>query len=701
MAALDDDAKTADVAAHNAQVALAERSDELKYLRSRPDSRISFHLDQRRQQLADLCGIDDAHRDLPFVAELVDLLPDDEEWRTAAEAAIGNGVGRIILYDRAIKAKFVRHANNFPRGQRLVSEAVDLDTPAPRAVPDPTTLAGKVHYKDGSPFVGWLQGFIATRFPHQCVESTDALLIDDGRQRITIQGQTRRQNSGGHGAPLPHDYVLGFNNEQRIAELAEEVDTLAAAFQTATDTARELHRRRSVLIDQSRAWEVISHISWDNVDTTSSRTRVEQLRKEQQELLDSDDRITHLKEQRDAAREDLDEVGDDRHEARTRVKNLVDRITQIRPLAQRASATLETITAHGVIALTDGQRTLLNSLIGDVYTGDVDTVPAALGKVEHALTAQMAACHDEIANAKRGLEDLFRVFKSRWENYEWGTDASSYPDYYGLYRTLVDSGIAEHRDRFLAAVSEWTGIQLSALSTEFENQRRSIHDRLDNVNAILERIPFGRDNDRLRIDPTDRYTPTSRHFWDSVQQFIESTSGAKDLDLDTAKARYDTITKFIRQITPSDMLDRGEQSQRDDILDVRRHVTIKAQKIDPDTKEIKGTYAEFDAKSGGEMQEMVAFIVGAALRYQLGDEHHSRPTFAPIILDEAFIKADSQFASRAVQAWISLGFQLIAGSVVDKVSAISRKVDRVVLISKDNDGYSSASPFIGDKPIPT
>jgi Putative exonuclease SbcCD, C subunit len=100
------------------------------------------------------------------------------------------------------------------------------------------------------------------------------------------------------------------------------------------------------------------------------------------------------------------------------------------------------------------------------------------------------------------------------------------------------------------------------------------------------------------------------------------------------------------------------------------------------------TYVSLGGKSGGETQELVAFIVGAALRFQLGDEDRVRPRFAPIFLDEGFVKSDSEFAARAVNAWKGLGFQRIVGAPLDKVTALEPDMDFVLTVTKGPSGYS-------------
>jgi len=140
--------------------------------------------------------------------------------------------------------------------------------------------------------------------------------------------------------------------------------------------------------------------------------------------------------------------------------------------------------------------------------------------------------------------------------------------------------------------------------------------------------------------------------------------------------------------------DSKPESQRDLLLDVRKHVEITAVRTTSEGEEVS-TYSSLGGKSGGESQELVAFVVGAALRFQLGDESRTRPRFAPVFLDEGFVKSDSEFAGRAVSAWKGLGFQLIIGSPLDKVTALEPHVELVLSVTKNNStGYSYITPIV-------
>ena len=174
-----------------------------------------------------------------------------------------------------------------------------------------------------------------------------------------------------------------------------------------------------------------------------------------------------------------------------------------------------------------------------------------------------------------------------------------------------------------------------------------------------------------------------------LRRLAAGTTG--ELGEDDLERRFTELSRFMDQLrVPAQVGDVASSStDRDRLLDVRRHVEISAERYDSLTGELKATYRTLGEKSGGESQELVAFIVGSALRFRLGDELRSRPRFAPVFLDEGFVKADSEFAGRAVRAWKGLGFQLIIGVPLDKVTGLEPHMDELLAITKNSTTHQS------------
>ena len=67
-----------------------------------------------------------------------------------------------------------------------------------------------------------------------------------------------------------------------------------------------------------------------------------------------------------------------------------------------------------------------------------------------------------------------------------------------------------------------------------------------------------------------------------------------------------------------------------------------------------------------------------------------------MLLDEGFVKADSEFAGRAVQAWKGLGFQLVIGVPLDKVTGLEPHMETLLLVTKNTETQLSSIHAITD-----
>jgi uncharacterized protein YPO0396 len=275
-----------------------------------------------------------------------------------------------------------------------------------------------------------------------------------------------------------------------------------------------------------------------------------------------------------------------------------------------------------------------------------------------------------------------------------GRDAESYPDYAAILDNILTTGLHERRAEWRRRLTEWSGQDLVPLAGAMESSVEEIEDRLQPINEILRGLPFGANRDRLRIK-LRRLTPDHvTLFRRELRQL--SSAATKELPEQQMESRFRDLQRFMAQIRRrDDPRAVAELTDRDRLLDVRRHVEITAERYSPDGK-LLSTHAALGGKSGGESQELVAFIVGAALRFRLGDELRTRPRFAPVFLDEGFVKSDAEFAGRAVQAWKGLGFQLIVGAPLDKVTALEAHMDELIAITKNTTTHYSFVHRIAD-----
>lgn len=664
-------------ALHREAYPLEERNTELRQelrsLRGR-DGAVPDRLHRARLALAEAAGLD--AEDLPFVAELVEVPPAHAAWRPAIEIAL-HGLARTLLVDEEHLDAFGRAIDAVRIPVRLQFEGVPVGPAVAPAPGDPAFVSGRVAYK-ASPFSAWVQERVSSdRIDARCVDSA-AELSGPGR-RVTASGQLRDGRRGSHGDPGGAP-ILGFTNESRITSIDAEMAELRGRLELIAGRQASVQDRLSKLEAHHLAHRFRLDTEWSKIDHAGAAERRDQAASDLERLLDSNDVLLELQGSVAAAQRELDAANAERFPAEDRVRRLDEEHGALVDEQDAATTIIDRFERSGAeeAAPADVERieAALAAVGGaDSLRGFSDTIKRLRARLGEELTAAVR----QAEQAALAQVQVFESYQSIWHDPNLGTTLESYPDYRAILDTIVGTGLPERRQEWRRRLSQWSGEDLVPLSSAFESAVEEIEDRLVPVNDILRDLPFGPDHDRLKIV----LRRGNREELSAFRRELRSLSGevAADLHEDALEARFQRLRRFMDSIRDTSGASSAA-SARDQLLDVRRHVEITAVRYDTAGRDVS-VYSSLGDKSGGETQELVAFIVGAALRYQLGDEARPRPRFAPVLLDEGFIKADSEFAGRAVVAWLRLGFQLVIGAPLDKVTALEPYMDRLLSIRKD------------------
>ena len=680
------------------QYPLQDRKRSLKEERvslSGRAGRVPKYLDDLRQQVATAVGM--APTDLPFVAELIDVAPDEVRWRTAIETVLAGSARRMLVPSDEL-ARFRAAIDPLHLRGRITYEGV------PRAphhdVPgDPDKVAGKLLFKD-SPYSTWVRRHVSDPARNALCVDTARELAGDGL-RVTLAGQQGHGSRGSHGRGESSN-IIGFSS----AEAIEELDAALAAVEgqldevggqrLRLDTERaDLHRRKS-------AYDAAQTFSWDDIDVGGVRDRIRELEQARATILAADDRLRALEAHITVLDGRLEQVRDERVGLQRDKKDLDGAHGDLATRQDGVNLEVERVEDDNVVVLDDAAATRLDAeFAAACHPGDptnLSEFAINLGRLHQRLSTAVDGAREEVRRAQEDLERIFTAYQLKWEDPNLGRTAASYPDYAAVLDGLRTAGLYEQRQRCKAILAEWTGEDLVSLHRSMESAVEDIEARMGPINDILRHLPFGANCDRLRIKlrrlTTDRVSTFRRELR------AVSSGATKELTDDQLEGRLKQLQAFMAQIRDRDD-PRGNPalSDRDRLLDVRRHVEITAERFSPEGV-LLSTHSALGGKSGGESQELVAFIVGAALRFRLGDDENARPTFAPVFLDEGFVKSDAEFAGRAVQAWKGLGFQLIVGAPLDKVTALEPHMDEFLAITKDTATHYSFVHRLKDAPAP-
>lgn len=654
-------------------------------LRERKAGAVPISLHRARVQLAEAAGLDPME-DLPFVAELIDIAREAEQWRRAAETTLG-GFARTVLVDQERLEDFSRMIDPLQISPRINFQGVDLRAHAPRHG-TPGHISGTLLFKD-SPFSHFVHEQITKRRPdHLCVEST--VDLRGGGPRVTRSGQTRDGRRGAHGRSEQGD-IIGFTNERRLAQIEVELEGIAPEVSRLRGLMKELLARIGGLRDQKTAHGRVLETRFEEIDTATISSRIAASEEDLQRLREQNTTLAELETEEIR----LAPLRDEQNRLRVLTGNRLSELAgEHLKLVDRQDGTQDAIDeleqGHQVSVTEDQQRRLDELFTTFDPSPSLATYGTTFGAMRQQLLARQDAAERAVRNAAAAMTTMFASFKERWDEPDLGTTIASAEGFRAILDRIREQGLPERQQRWRDEFATWSSDDLLGLNEAYERALDEIKDRLAPINRILETLPFGaKGRGHLRI--TLREVPSADVA--AFRRGLRELSNGLAAESTEAKvaARFRKLREFMARIALPE--GKSSSSVRDRYLDVRQHVHITALCLD-DAGELLASYDSLGGKSGGESQELVAFIVGSALRYQLGDEDRDRPRYAPVFLDEGFVKADGDFAGRSIQAWKKFGFQLVIGAPEGKVSEFERLMDQIVTVVKNSGGRSFVVPMV-------
>ncbi|MEZ0054394.1 uncharacterized protein YPO0396 [Mycobacterium sp. MAA66] len=664
---------------------LAEDRDQV----AKSKGRIPVRLLRARETIMERTGL--STEDLPFVGELLDIKDDHLQWRMAAEVTLA-GLARIMLVDEARLGEFSVSIDTLTM-HRINFEGVRLGV-GRTVSPRPGHISEVLQFADDSPFTGWIYDRI-------CGSSDDAQRVESPDQlggaalKVTQSGQTRRGKRGAAGT-ADVEPAIGFSNEARLAELDAQIQAATQEKSDAGGRADALERQVAHLDALASAHAAVERAHWDRIDRDGATAAVEALDRAIRDAVEKNPVLQKLRADKETADEayrtaaqSAFKVGQRLEELTDQFDALVDRETRL--VGQQALD----------VAVSDEQDALLTDLYTEATADSTmdyseKAFSLTVGAVGRKLRDERNFASERAATALESIELIFTSYNKQWpDDPNRGVDYVSYQQYADILEQITADEVYLLREKWRQSMDEQAVNHLIQLKNAYDDAHARIEERLAPIRRILATLPFGERRRRISIERDMRVLEEVH----SLRVRIDALTAelAKERTDDEYEARYQQMRAIIDEIRKPEP-GAGGAARRRRLLNVNDHIYITAIEYDPndpDRVEIK-RYDQLAPLSGGERQEFVAFMSAAALRYRLGDTHHERPRFAPVVLDEAFIKANGDFARRGVDAWTELGFQLVIAAPQDKVTGVETLMDERKCITKNPENRSYISDYRSD-----
>jgi len=628
----------------------------------RQPSNIPADMIDLRDSIADAIGIGAAA--IPFVGELLQAKEDEDRWRGAAERVLRNFALSVLVDERNYPA-LAAHVNRTHLGRRLVYYRTGRPQVGAERPLAQSSLVFKLDTKQG-PWSDWLRTELRRRFDYACVDDERSFRGAD--RAVTQEGQvkhsqTHHEKDDRRAVNDRRSWVLGFDNREKLALFKEQAAGIASQLEAANGAIRAIDNREKNRASRLKHCQTLSNMLWVEIDAAGTIDRIDRIHRQISDL------------RRDNKR--LDELAAAVDEQKKRLRSAEGALEDIKVEQRTAQNELKTVRGrHGALIAdparmepTGAQREALAprfALAANPLTAA--NVDQAATRVVAELGEELRGMGTDIARLVRRIEEAFAEFLRNWPADGGGLDATiaSGSDFMRKLEKLESDGLPAYEKRFYELLQTQSRQNLAALSQHLDGARREITERMELVNGSLSEVPFNRLVDRnsfLRIDVIDRQLSDVREFRQLIRQTLAEAFGD---DPGLAEARFEgfrTLVDRLASQTPADV------RWRTTVLDVRLQVEFVGREIGEDGVEIE-VYRGGGGKSGGQRQKLATTCLAAALRYQLGGHDRGAPTYATVVLDEAFDKADNEFTALAMNVFANFGFQMVVATPLKSVMTL-------------------------------
>jgi uncharacterized protein YPO0396 len=635
----------------------AEVRAEIDALKRNP-SNIPAPMQALRARLSADTGVPEAA--LPFVGELLQVRSEDADWRGAIERVL-HGFAQSLLVDERHYADVADWVNRTHLGIRLVYYRVrDNEHALPGRAPAAGSLLHKLELREHA-FAGWLRRELGKRFDYDCVDSAKALR--HAERAITREGQVkhpgeRYEKDDRHAVNDRRRWLLGFDNRDKLALFEEEGLALAQRIAACDADVAALRARRERDGARRLAQHTLANLAWDEIDVAAPLQRLEDIATALRHLREGDANLRALGETIDHARADIKQAERTFDGVRT------ERITLGAERARLEKQRLSCADADARV-VTPLQRQGLDERLAGLGVLSLDNLEAHFRQIGNAIVEQTSASDKEHNRLEQLLLGCFRRYCQQWpeDSGDFTVSLSSAEDFLARLQRLERDGLPQHEARFFELLQSQSKNNLLALQRHTAEARKSIAQRLDEVNASLEQVPFNRGT-LLTIELGDRRLPEVIDFHQRLRDVLgHHQTEQREL----AEQQFAVLRELVRRLGSQD----GEDKRwRELVLDVRLHVEFVGVELDAATRQQVEIYRSGAGKSGGQRQKLATTCLAAALRYQLGGEDGELPRYCAVVLDEAFDKADNEFTALAMNIFENFGFQMVVATPLKSVMTL-------------------------------
>ena len=656
----------------NANDRVERIKQEVARVKQRPGSNIPPKLQDFRSELAKQLGL--TEKQIPFLAELIEVKPGDSAWRGAIERALGSERLRILVPERDLEValKWVNHRNN-----RVHVRLQKAGTNEPDVNFFSDSYARKLNFKQ-HPLLSSAQRLIGGRDFH-CVDSVESLrttehaltvegMISGRRGRFEKQDQRRLQDN----------WFTGFDNNDQLEALARE---LTASQKLADQCSAESEKHRKSLQQFDQQLSMIGRVvelEFSTIDLPGAEAELNRSTERLAALLDPGSDASLAKSQYDSERQKLETI-------RKQITTVRDRVSRLTERLERAEKKRDEATQLKGKGLTEDDVQLAKSKLRIDSEVDADKLHieerAALQRIEGKLEKQSKRVSEHEQRIVRFMVNAQKVDTGALA--ETGSELADINDYLERLRVLDDEALPEKLGRFLDYLNRSSDQGVTQLLAGINEEVDAVEQRISDLNRTLLKVDF-RSGRYLQLRPQRIKHERIRSLETAIRKLRSATFKGDD-----GESQYKALRESIEILREAGENRRQVGSRA--LLDPRYRLAFFVVEVDRQTGDESPRRTGSQSGSGGEKELMASHILTASLSYALCPAEASRPLYATVVLDEAFSKSSPSAATRIIEALRVFRLHPIFVTPNKEIGLLKQHTRKVICVQRPKKQASLAS----------
>jgi uncharacterized protein YPO0396 len=625
-----------------------ELTEELRAAENTPGSNIPSAFLKYRSLLADSLGLQDT--DFPFIAEMVQVKPEELEWHGAIERAIGGHRLRIMVPESEIRAalRWVNQRNN-----HLHVRLYEVKNTVKSATFFENGYTRKLEYK-AHPYREAVKALLAG-FDLHCVESADELQLTphaltkeglmSGKARFFEKQDQKR---------LADDWMTGFDNRSRLKQLSNRlVDVESTLKELQISNA---HKRNQVeeCRKQMAFASSLASTEFDSINTQDAESNLHIQKERLSRLTAPDSDVALAKSKYDQAKQNCAEI---EQQKKVAIEQNATTIAELKHAETETSRAYQ----YAEKGLKDNERQIADTYLnGELkeYVHLLNTVDLREMKpVEESALKDVRARWEKLGKQAEELSrHLVRSMagaqrEDRGALSEVGTDIEDITAYLERLSVLIEEALPEKQKRFREYLNRSSDDGVTALLETLDGAVAKIREKLDDVNYTLRRVDF----------QPGRYLQLVANYvvHESIRTFSRHMTAlrAAQLAADDGQDHYKALQVVIA--TLRNHYEKSHTAPAKALLDPRFRLEFKVSVIDRLTGDVLETRSGSQGGSGGEKEIIASYVLTASLSYALCPDGSNKPIFGTIVLDEAFSRSSHAVAGRIISALTEFGLNAL------------------------------------------